>query len=59
MDILPLLVGVQTCTTTLEINLAISQKLGIVILQEPPVLFLSIYPKDASHTTKTHVELCS
>jgi hypothetical protein len=30
-----LLVGLQTCTTTLEIKLKFSQKIGICLLQDP------------------------
>jgi hypothetical protein len=41
-----LLVGMQSCTITLEINLADSQKTGSVLPQGPDVLLISIYPKD-------------
>jgi hypothetical protein len=43
----PLLVGVQTCTTTLEINLVVSQKTGNSLPQNPAIPLLGIYPKDA------------
>jgi hypothetical protein len=47
-----LLVGWQTCTATLEINLAVPQKIGnnflkIVLSENPAILLLGIYPKDA------------
>jgi hypothetical protein len=49
----PLLpVGVQTCTTTLEINLAVSQKNS----QDPVIVLLGIYPKDAP---TFHKDSCS
>jgi hypothetical protein len=43
----PLLVGVQTCITICEINLAFSQKLGIVLPQDSAIPFLVVYPNDA------------
>jgi hypothetical protein len=44
----PLLVGLQTGTTTLEISLAVPWKTGHSILSEHPgIPLLSIYPKDA------------
>ena len=39
----PLLVGLQACTTTLEISLAVPQKIA---LEDPAISFLVIYPKD-------------
>jgi hypothetical protein len=42
----PLLVELQACTTTLEISLAVSQKLGIVLLEDPIIPLLGIYPED-------------
>ena len=39
----PLLVGLQACTTTLEISLAFPQK----ILDDPAIPLLGIYPEDA------------
>ena len=41
----PLLVGLQACTTTLEISLAISQKIGLP--EDPAIPLLGIYPEDA------------
>jgi hypothetical protein len=41
----PLLVVLQTCTTTLEISLAISQKIGLP--EDPAIPLLGIYPEDA------------
>ena len=43
----PLLVGVQACTTTLEISLAVPQKTGHSISWRPSYTTLSIYPEDA------------
>ena len=42
----PLLVGLQACTTTLEINLAVFRKLDIVVLEDPAIPLLGIYPED-------------
>ena len=42
----PLLVGLQACTTTLEISLAVPQKLDIVLLEDPAIPLLGIYPED-------------
>jgi hypothetical protein len=43
----PFLLGVQTSTITFEINLTIYQKTGNHSTQDPAILFLGIYPKDA------------
>jgi hypothetical protein len=51
-----LLVGEQTCTTTLEINLAVSQKTRIVLLQDTAIPLLGIYPKVAP---QSHKDVCS
>ncbi|KAM7332940.1 hypothetical protein ACRRTK_006260 [Alexandromys fortis] len=45
---------VQTCTATLEINVAVSQK--IEKLQDPAIPLLGIYPKDA---LPYHRDTCS
>jgi hypothetical protein len=42
----PLLVGLQACTTTLEISLAVHQKLDIVLPEDPTIPLLGIYPED-------------
>jgi hypothetical protein len=47
-----LLVGVRTCTIILEINLAYSQKMGIVLPENPAIPLLSIYPKDVPPSHK-------
>ena len=52
----PLLVGVQTCTATLEISTAIFQKIGNNLPQDPVMLLLGIYPKDAQ---SYHKDVCS
>jgi hypothetical protein len=44
---LAFLVGVKTYTVTMEINMAISQKLRIVLPQDQVIPLLGIYPKDA------------
>jgi hypothetical protein len=44
---LPLLVGLQTGTTTLEISLAIPQKIDPEDPEDPATPLLGIYPKDA------------
>jgi hypothetical protein len=42
----PLLVGLQVCTTTLEISLAVPQKLDVVLPVDPAIPLLGIYPED-------------
>ena len=42
---LPLLVGVQTCTTILEIYLAVSQKMGNSYISRPGYISLGHMPK--------------
>jgi hypothetical protein len=42
----PLLVGLQACTTTLEISLAVPQKIRHSTLEDPPIPLLCIYPED-------------
>jgi hypothetical protein len=39
-------VGVQKCTTTLEINSVFLRKLGIVLPKDPAIPHLGIKPKD-------------
>jgi hypothetical protein len=43
----PLLVGLQTSTITLEINLEGLRKLEMALPEDPAVPLLGIYPKDA------------
>jgi hypothetical protein len=45
-DTPPLLVGLQAGTTTLEIRLAVPQKLDIVLPEDPAIPLLGIYPED-------------
>jgi hypothetical protein len=52
----PLLVGVSTCTTTLEINLVVLRKLEIVLPEDLAIPLLGIYPKDA---LLYHKDTCS
>jgi hypothetical protein len=41
----PLLVELQSCTTTLEISLAVPQKkMDIVLTEDPAIPLLGIYP---------------
>jgi hypothetical protein len=42
----PLLVGLQACTTTPEISLAVPQKVDIVLSEDPAIPLLGIYPQD-------------
>jgi hypothetical protein len=50
--------GMQICTTTLEINLAVSQKKKkkVVLPEEPAIVLLVIYPKDVP---SYHNNMCS
>ena len=50
-----MLVGSQSCTATLEMNLLVSQKLEIVLPQVTAVLLLDMYLKEAS----TYKDTCS
>jgi hypothetical protein len=52
----PLLVVVQTCTTTLKINLAASQKTWNSLPQDPAIPLLGIYSKDV---LSSHKNTCS
>jgi hypothetical protein len=45
-NIPPFLVGLQTVTTTLEINLAVPQKIGNSLPEDPAIPLLGIYPRD-------------
>ena len=42
-----LLVGLKTCIATLEISMAVSQRSGINLTQDPVIPLLDIYPKNA------------
>ena len=46
----------QACTTTLEISLAVSQKIYMVLLKDPAIPLLGIYPEDVPTSKK---ETCS
>lgn len=55
-----LLVNMQTCIITLEINLLdLPEILGSVLPLEPAMPLLGIYPKDAPPSIKTGATLCS
>jgi hypothetical protein len=43
----PLLVGLQACTTTVEISLAVPQKIGHSTMEDPAIPLLDLYPEDA------------
>ena len=47
-----MLVGLQAGTTTLEISLVVPQKLDIVLLEDPAMSLLGIYPDDAPTCNK-------
>jgi hypothetical protein len=51
-----LLVGMQSCTTTLETIFAVLRNLGIVLPQDPASILLDIYPKD---DPPSHIDTCS
>jgi hypothetical protein len=56
----PLLVGLQTGTTTLEINLEVPQKIGIDLPEDPAIPHSWEYTqKMPHHATGTHVPLFS
>jgi hypothetical protein len=42
----PLLVGLQAYTTTLQISLAVPQKIGHSTTRDPTIPLLGIYPED-------------
>ena len=48
----PWLVGLHACTSTLEISVAILRKLDIVLLEDPAITHLGIYPEDVSTGNK-------
>jgi hypothetical protein len=50
------LVGVKTCTTTLDIILVVSKKPGYYSTLRPGCTTLGIYPKD---TSTSHKDTCS
>jgi hypothetical protein len=43
---LPLLLGLQACTTTLEISLAVPQKFGHSTLEDPAISLLGLCPEN-------------
>jgi hypothetical protein len=45
-------VGLQACTTTLEISLVVLRKLDIVLPENPAIPFLGIYPEDVPNAKK-------
>ena len=55
----PLLVGLQACTTTLEISLQFLRKLDIVLPVDPAIPLLGIYAEDVPTGNKDTCPLCS
>ena len=51
-----MLVGMQTCTATVEISVAVSQETGSFLPQDPAISLLGIYPRDA---LSYHKSICS
>jgi hypothetical protein len=54
-----LLVGMQTCTKILQINLAVSQTMEIVLPEITAIPLRSYTQKMTHHTLRTYVSLCS
>ena len=52
----PLLVGVPTCTITLEISMVTLKKMGMSLPQDPAIPLLGICPKEAHSYNK---DICS
>ena len=55
----PLLVGIQTCTTTLKIGMMVSQKVGNQPSSGPSNTTFGHTQKMLINTTKAFVQLCS
>ena len=55
----PLLVGVQTCTTTLKISMAVSQKIGIQPASGVSNTTLGHIPKSNTIILQKHLFNCS
>ena len=59
MDHSPLLLGSQSCTTIMEIDMAVPQKTGHPSLPtRPNYITLGHNPKNVPTTTKTRSQLC-
>jgi hypothetical protein len=48
----PILLGLQACTTTLEISWRFLRKLEIVLLEDPAIPVFGIYPEDVPTDNK-------
>jgi hypothetical protein len=48
----PLLMGLQACTTTLDISLVVPQKIDIILPEDPAIPLLGIYPEVVSPCNK-------
>jgi hypothetical protein len=46
------MVGLQVCTITLEISLAVPQKIGHSTMENPAIPLLGIYPEDVATGNK-------
>ena len=55
----PLLVGMQTCATTLEISVQFLRKLEINLPQDQQLHSWEYIQKMLNHTTRAFVQLCS
>ena len=47
-----MLVGLQAGTTTLEISLVVSLKIGHILFEDPSILLLGTYPEDVPRCNK-------
>ncbi|EDL77584.1 rCG25155 [Rattus norvegicus] len=50
----PLMVGLQTGTTSLEISLTVPQKIEIALPEDPAIPLLGVCPKDAPSYLMLH-----
>jgi hypothetical protein len=48
----PLLVGLKVCKTTVEIDLAVTEKTGIVLIEDSAIQLLDIYQNDSPGANK-------
>ena len=55
----PLLLGVQSCTATMEINVAVSQKVGKLVYLKIKLYHLGITQRKLFPTTGMLAQLCS
>jgi hypothetical protein len=55
----PFLVGLQTATTTLVVNLEVPQKIGNSLPEDPAIQLLLIYPIYPKEAPPYHKDRCS